>query len=112
MADALREYFGLSASFVEDQSRNTRENAADAARILKAAGIQTVWLVTSAVHMPRAMSEFSAAGLTVVPVPAGTLRGPPHGLMAWLPQPWAMESSHAALYEFLGRLTGNNRNTQ
>ena len=104
MAESLRENFGLMAEFVEDRSLNTHENAVESARILKAEGIHQVMLVTSAVHLPRARSEFVAAGLAVDPAPAGGLRGPPHGLMAWIPQPWALESSHAALYEFLGRL--------
>ena len=105
MAKTLQDDFGLSADFVEDESLNTHENAVDSARILKKAGIQRIWLVTSAVHLPRAMAEFVAADLSVAPAPAGALRGPPHGLMAWLPQPWALESSHAALYEFLGRFS-------
>jgi hypothetical protein len=104
MASVLEREFGLKAAFLEDRSRNTHENAVESARLLRAVGVNRVWLVTSDVHLPRAIAEFRAAGLSVRGMPAGGPRALPHGLMAWLPQPWALESSHAALYEWLGQM--------
>jgi uncharacterized SAM-binding protein YcdF (DUF218 family) len=49
---------------VEDQSRNTRENAVRTAAILNERGLSRVLLVTSAAHMPRAAGCFRAAGVT------------------------------------------------
>lgn len=53
---------------LEDQSRNTVENAQLTAPLLgKASGVTL--LVTSAFHMPRAVGLFRRAGLSVVPWP-------------------------------------------
>jgi uncharacterized SAM-binding protein YcdF (DUF218 family) len=104
MADVLQADFGLQAAFVEDRSRNTHENAIESARILQAAGIRRVWLVTSDVHLPRAVAEFQRTGLQVRPFAAGGPGRLPDGVWAWLPHPWALEESHAALYEWLGRV--------
>jgi uncharacterized SAM-binding protein YcdF (DUF218 family) len=104
MASVLEQSFGLKAAFIEDRSRNTHENAVETARILRTAGIQRVWLVTSDVHLPRAIAEFQRAGLGVQPLSAGGPNRLPDGLLAWLPQPWALEESHSVLYEWLGDL--------
>jgi uncharacterized SAM-binding protein YcdF (DUF218 family) len=104
MASVLDRAFGLKAAFIEDRSRNTHENAVESARILRTAGIQRVWLITSDVHLPRAVAEFQRVGLSVQPLSAGGPSRLPEGLLAWLPQPWALEESHSVLYEWLGDL--------
>lgn len=54
---------------VEDQSRNTFENAVFSQRLAQP-GRGTSWvLVTSARHMPRSVGCFRAAGWTVIPFP-------------------------------------------
>lgn len=53
---------------IEDQARNTRENAVYAAELLKNTTGQNI-LITSAFHMPRAEACFAAAGLKVFPFP-------------------------------------------
>jgi len=53
---------------LEDQSRNTGENADRTAALLGAAP-GPVLLVTSAFHMPRSVGLFRAAGVEVVPWP-------------------------------------------
>jgi uncharacterized SAM-binding protein YcdF (DUF218 family) len=63
-----------------------------------------VLLVTSAVHMPRALAEFRAAGVDALPAPAPALGPARGGLGAWLPEPRALERSRDALYELLGQL--------
>lgn len=70
-ARALLESIGGDCSRVafEDQSRNTRENALFSRVIAQPEPDQTWLLVTSAVHMPRALGAFRAAGWTVVPYP-------------------------------------------
>ncbi|HSQ25815.1 MAG TPA: YdcF family protein [Anaerolineales bacterium] len=57
------------ALWLEPDSRNTYENAAFSAKILKQNGIQKILLVTSAWHMQRAVKLFEAQGLDVVPAP-------------------------------------------
>ena len=56
--------------WLEDQSQNTYENAVDCAKILKAKNISRVILVTSAIHMPRAVALFQKQGIQVIPAPA------------------------------------------
>lgn len=53
----------------ERESRNTRENAALSRRLVRP-GPDEIWLlVTSAMHMPRSVGSFRAAGWPVVPYP-------------------------------------------
>lgn len=83
----------------ENRSRNTCESAVQV-RDLVAPGPGERWLlVTSAVHMPRAVACFRAAGWQVVPYPADFSRGP---------RPWHfglvdnLEDLDAAAHEWVG----------
>ncbi len=67
MQASLTSDFGVPVRWVEDQSRNTAENAQFSAPMLKAAGVNTVLLVTHEEHMRRARLLFEAQGITVVP---------------------------------------------
>lgn len=55
--------------WLETTSRNTYENALNCRQILEAKGIQRIILVTSALHMPRAVALFEHQGLEVIPAP-------------------------------------------
>lgn len=58
---------------VEDKSTNTRENASFSYQLVKPS-VQDRWLlVTSAAHMPRAVTDFRAAGWQVIPYPVDYL---------------------------------------
>jgi len=59
-----------AALWLEPDSRNTYENAANSRSILEPKGIQQIILVTSAVHMPRAVALFEHQGFEVIPAPA------------------------------------------
>ena len=67
----LFERLGLAPSrvMVEDQSRNTFENALFSKRIAAPKAGERWLLVTSAYHMPRAMGIFQAAGFQLEPYP-------------------------------------------
>jgi len=104
MQTTLKRDFGLEARFLERRSRTTRENARETAALLAPVWIKNVVLVTSAVHMRRAVAEFEAAGVTVVPAPVGGTVAVGRGLAAWLPRPAALERSYHALYEIAGTL--------
>ncbi|MDJ0789206.1 MAG: YdcF family protein [Myxococcota bacterium] len=54
---------------LESVSRSTAENATETARLAAGLGIEKVVLVTSALHMRRAVGCFEKAGLEVVPHP-------------------------------------------
>ncbi|RYE24103.1 MAG: YdcF family protein [Sphingobacteriales bacterium] len=62
--------------FVEDESRNTFENAQYSKRVLDAAGIKPPYvLVTSASHMRRAQWVFEHEKMQVVPFPCNYTHG-------------------------------------
>ncbi|SHG42012.1 YdcF family protein [Massilia sp. CF038] len=69
MARALREEFKTPVKWVEDKSRTTAENAEYSARMLKAAGVHKVLLVTQAMHMARSREAFVRQGIEVVAAP-------------------------------------------
>jgi uncharacterized SAM-binding protein YcdF (DUF218 family) len=104
MASALKQDFLLDAvMWQERQSRNTRENAQYSAEYLRALGIEKVFLVSHAWHMPRAMAEFSAQGLSVVPAPTGFMStDTPSWVHLWLPTD--AQEVHVLLKEYLGLL--------
>ena len=76
MREVLEHEFGLPVKWAEEQSLDTRDNADNSARVLKAAGITRITLVTHAAHMPRAQAAFEAAGLQVTPAPTAWLSRP------------------------------------
>jgi uncharacterized SAM-binding protein YcdF (DUF218 family) len=82
-------------------SRNTREHALNVSAILRARGMTRIALVTSAVHMRRAMRAFSGTGLKVVPAPA-PLQVP--AITDWWPRTTALDRSLEAWYEVFGLL--------
>lgn len=103
---ALAQDFGIDARWVEEQSRNTGENAKYSAVILKREGITHVVLVTHAAHMPRARAYFEAAGLQVTPAPTAFLAGLGYGdgFLAWLPSGNCAYAGWYAIHEWAGLL--------
>ena len=75
MRASLERDFGIHPKWVEDQSRDTYQNARRSAPILGAAGIRRIILITSSTHIWRATHEYTDAGFDVVPAPHG-LWGP------------------------------------
>lgn len=95
------------AMVLEEKSRNTAENARFAAGILRARGMSSVLLVTSAMHMERARAQFEATGLRVLPAPTDHEAGGRlnhRRLDAWLPDAGALAGSAGALKEIMGRV--------
>ncbi len=93
-----------SRLLIDREARNTRENAVYTDRMLRAAGVHgEVLLVTSAMHMPRAMGCFKKVGRAVVPWPVDYQRSGWWGT-AWLPKPWSLGKSDQALHEYVGLL--------
>ena len=58
-----------SAIWQQPASQNTQEDAEYSAAMLKEKGVQRVLLVTSAMHMPRAVILFHHMGIDVIPAP-------------------------------------------
>lgn len=95
-----------SAMEQENQSHNTASNAQNVAQRLRAQGVDTVLLVTSALHMPRARSWFEHHGLTVRPAPADFEVVPmPMSWLRLLPSTEALHGSARAFKELVGQLS-------
>ena len=105
MAVALGADFRVPVRWVESTSRTTAENARHAARDFP---FRRIVLVTHAVHMPRAVRAFEAAGFTVLPAPLGFISGRGAAdTWAWTdfqPDMKAFADTQYAVYEWLGAL--------
>jgi uncharacterized SAM-binding protein YcdF (DUF218 family) len=101
MKRSLEEEFGIPVRWTEPRSRNTHENAAFSARILREAGVKRVILVAHSFDMRRAKAEFRKAGLEVIPAATGIPGSPPAQWSDWLPTVWALQTSYWVLYEML-----------
>lgn len=101
MKNALRE-FGATAKWVESASDNTFENAKFTQQTLKKAGIQSIYLVTNAWHMPRAQMAFERAGLHVIPAPMAYKTMGRLKLLHFIPTANALMDSSIFFHEVLG----------
>lgn len=61
--------FGLTATWLENNSYDTHENAQFSAQLLSKNNIQKIVLVTDAWHMSRSVLAFKQAGFNVIPAP-------------------------------------------
>lgn len=95
-----------SAIVVESESRNTYQNAVNTKHILDSMGLRGRFLlVTSGVHMPRAVAIFKKAGFDsidpfVTNRHSGARRYTPDHLL--VPNPGAMTSLQHLLHEWVG----------
>jgi len=84
-------------------SRNTVENVQEVGKMMKEMRGDSILLVTSALHMPRAVWLFSRTGLHIIPAPADFETVPvPFKLIRLLPDAEALENSSRAAKELIG----------
>ena len=106
MAELLQE-LGVPAAVIlqEPNSRTTRENRDRSLPILRANGVRRILLVTSALHMPRALALFRATDLEVIPAPTDfEIHSPSNAHpLRWLPDAQALADGSRAFKEYLGR---------
>lgn len=98
MATSMTQTFGVTPRWVEAQSRTTWENAEYSAALLAPLGIHSVYVVTHAWHMPRAILAFRHFGLNAAPAVVrwdDTASGVLPNATAWL-------DSYFALHEWIG----------
>lgn len=105
---ALLQQLGVPGTAIqqEPRSRTTRENRDNSLPLLRAQGVRSILLVTSALHMPRALALFQATDLKVIPAPTDIEvihRDNAHPLR-WLPDAQALADSTRAFKEYVGRL--------
>lgn len=103
MKSALAEDFNAVVKWIEPRARTTEENARYTARILKNEGIDSVFLVSHAAHLPRAAGAFERHGIDAVPAPTGYRKGAsPDSFLRYLPSARALDDSARMLHEALG----------
>jgi uncharacterized SAM-binding protein YcdF (DUF218 family) len=104
MREVLEREYSVPVRWVENQSRNTQENALFSAKLLAHEGISRVLVVSHGMDTRRARREFSAAGLEVISaatdIPSLTIDSP----IQLLPSMGALSQSYVALHELFGNL--------
>jgi uncharacterized SAM-binding protein YcdF (DUF218 family) len=102
MEQSLKDDFQTPARWVESKSADTWENARFSADILHAEGITSVYVVTHAWHMRRAVLAFQWTGLTVTAAP--TSLDDPLGpdLNDFLPRAAGWQTGYFAIHEWIG----------
>lgn len=103
MRKSAEDEFGSQIQWIEGRSLDTSSSARLSASLLKEHGVQRIALVSHAWHLPRAVANFEAVGLEVVPAPMGFSRSSVDA-MAFLPSAGALASSSRALHEWIGIL--------
>lgn len=102
--------FNRPLKFVEDDSRDTRENAARTLALLRPLGIRQIVLVTHGWHMPRAVRSFDVAaagsGIRIEAAPMGLARNTKTPALTWMPSSEGTSDVRSILRELLGRLAG------
>lgn len=102
--------FGRPLKFIEDDSRDTRENAARTLALLRPAGIRHIVLVTHGWHMPRALRAFEAAaggsGVQIEAAPMGLARNVESPALRWMPSSRGTTEVRSILRELLGQIAG------
>lgn len=101
--------FGLTLRWVENRSRDTRENAHQALAMLRGQGVQHVVLVTHGWHMKRAMRAFEAeakGALRIEAAPMGLSSREGDTLVDWLPSTFGQGRVRELLREWLGWWAG------
>ena len=93
-----------SAILLENNSRNTYENARFTDIIMRGQKLKSALLVTSALHMPRAAASLQKRGIQVTAASGAPqivlpLKNPPE---LWRPHVRSLEASRTIIKEYLG----------
>lgn len=95
--------------FVEDQAKNTKQNAELSMQILENRKIEKVFLVSSAIHLPRAMKYFKEYdNIEIIPVPCDYLISREKlNFYDFLPDIQFLKANSSAWHEYLGLIKYN-----
>lgn len=102
MQQVLAQDFGVEPAWVEQRSRTTNENAKYSAAILHPQNIRSVYVVSQAWHLRRALPAFEAAGFSATPGPSSFTHPSQADINAFLPSAKALQRSYFAVHETLG----------
>ena len=104
MQEVLEREYSVPVRWVENEARNTHENALRSAKLLHHEGISRVLVVSHGVDTRRTRREFSAAGFEVISaatdIPSLTI----DSAIQLLPSMGALYQSYFALYELFGNV--------
>ncbi|MBY0501852.1 MAG: YdcF family protein [Alphaproteobacteria bacterium] len=103
---AQKEFTALGIDFhhihFDDDSKNTKDNAARTADLLKPKPDEKWVLVTSAYHMPRSVGLFRKAGFNVIPYPVDYHTPGKYEMWFFLGLKLSLDGWHASSREWLG----------
>lgn len=102
MKQALEQDFQVPVQWLEQRARNTLDSARLSFRLLKPAGVDRVYLVTHASHMPRARLAFESAGFAVIPAPTSYATRFELTVVDFLPRVDALQDSSRFFHEVFG----------
>jgi uncharacterized SAM-binding protein YcdF (DUF218 family) len=102
MQESLTDDFQMPPRWVESKSADTWENARLSADILRPEGITSVYVVTHAWHMRRAVLAFQGTGLTVTAFPTSLDDPPGLDLYDLVPRVSGWQASYYAIHEWIG----------
>ncbi|TAG24547.1 MAG: YdcF family protein [Burkholderiales bacterium] len=88
--------------YLDAQSKDTAGNAKAMAALLKKDGITRIALVTHASHMPRALKEFEANDLKILPAPTHFLEAENGMGLDWFPSGTGLRNTRRVMHEILG----------
>jgi uncharacterized SAM-binding protein YcdF (DUF218 family) len=102
MAKSLAADFNTPARWIEPAATDTWDNAAFSAAILQAQGIHSIYLVTHAWHMRRALIAFARTGIRVTAAPV-EIDSMPEGVESdFVPRTKSWLTSYYAFHEWIG----------
>jgi uncharacterized SAM-binding protein YcdF (DUF218 family) len=102
MAESMEHDFQVPVQWIEGSSRDTWQNAQLSAAILHQQNISSVYVVTQAWHMRRALIAFAHTGITVTAAPTRFDRLPTPVAMDFVPDIGGWRDSFYAIHEWIG----------
>lgn len=88
---------------VEPLALDTRQNALFSSLLVRTLGAEKTVVVTSALHMPRALREFERIGLPVIGAPVDHRYEEPEGFAPYVPSVVSFVRMGQVIHEVLGR---------
>ena len=104
LMSAMLQHQGINSTRIikERKSSSTWESSLNTGLILKEENIKSIYLVTSAIHMPRAIRGYRKQGLDVCAYPADRMFIKPKWYAMLIPQMSALIKTKNALHEIAG----------